>query len=326
MKFRAVIVAGGLLSIAVACGTSPATTPTCVPGQSIVCVGPGACAGGQVCNSEGTAYSACDCGSPRVDGGPVDSSSDVASVTDASGDVGIDSPSATDSGTTDGGPWTPKALAGLSLWLDDTVGVVMDPQKTGYVKRWLDQSGNGNDAEAMNFSGTGIALDPSAIKGHDAYNCGFQSFFQIPDSTSLHFGTGDFLVAMVMKLGSNNSTIDPSKMFWKGASVSLQIQPSSTTLHWLVGVQSIASTCPSGAFSAVIGRATALALEVGANTATGGTSTTDVTNGTVLQLCEPSSANTSPNSEIAEVIVVKGTVGSSDLANLRSYFKAKFGL
>jgi peptidoglycan/xylan/chitin deacetylase (PgdA/CDA1 family) len=34
----------------------------CIPGQSIACVGSGACQGGQVCNADGRAYGLCDCG------------------------------------------------------------------------------------------------------------------------------------------------------------------------------------------------------------------------------------------------------------------------
>src|SRR5262245_51437266 len=35
----------------------------CTPGQSIACVGPAGCAGGQVCKADGSGYEACDCGS-----------------------------------------------------------------------------------------------------------------------------------------------------------------------------------------------------------------------------------------------------------------------
>lgn len=41
----------------------------CTPGQSVACVGPGGCAGGQACNADGTAYEACDCGG-STDAGP----------------------------------------------------------------------------------------------------------------------------------------------------------------------------------------------------------------------------------------------------------------
>jgi hypothetical protein len=36
--------------------------PLCTPGASVACVGIGGCSGGQVCNADGSALSACDCG------------------------------------------------------------------------------------------------------------------------------------------------------------------------------------------------------------------------------------------------------------------------
>src|SRR5262245_41314689 len=34
----------------------------CTPGQSIACVGPAGCQGGQVCKADGSGYEPCDCG------------------------------------------------------------------------------------------------------------------------------------------------------------------------------------------------------------------------------------------------------------------------
>ena len=52
--------AGGMSS---GSGT-PATSggQVCTPGQSVSCVGPGACAGGQVCEADGMSFGACACG------------------------------------------------------------------------------------------------------------------------------------------------------------------------------------------------------------------------------------------------------------------------
>jgi hypothetical protein len=38
----------------------------CTPGATQTCVGPGACAGGQVCRTDGTGYGPCDCGPSKV--------------------------------------------------------------------------------------------------------------------------------------------------------------------------------------------------------------------------------------------------------------------
>ncbi len=73
-----------------ACGSDP----VCAPGASVACVGAGGCMGGQVCNAAGSGFGACACGTPIVDGGPVD----MFVAPDAS---------EPDLGTPDGGPPVP---------------------------------------------------------------------------------------------------------------------------------------------------------------------------------------------------------------------------
>lgn len=47
---------------------SPSPERVCVPGQSVACVGPAGCHGGQACASDGQSYEACEC-SPEAAGG-----------------------------------------------------------------------------------------------------------------------------------------------------------------------------------------------------------------------------------------------------------------
>src|SRR4051794_17196584 len=42
-------------------GSTAIPPPACVPGQSIACVGPAGCAGGQACAPDGRNYGACLC-------------------------------------------------------------------------------------------------------------------------------------------------------------------------------------------------------------------------------------------------------------------------
>jgi hypothetical protein len=42
--------------------TTTSTTRACVPGATQSCVGPGGCAGGQTCASDGARFDSCDCG------------------------------------------------------------------------------------------------------------------------------------------------------------------------------------------------------------------------------------------------------------------------
>ncbi len=55
--------------------------PLCTPGASVACVGTGGCAGGQVCNADGTGFGACSCG-PGPDGGTNDSGMNDSGTTD----------------------------------------------------------------------------------------------------------------------------------------------------------------------------------------------------------------------------------------------------
>lgn len=66
---RSVAIAVGILCIAAA---APAKAARCTPGQSIACVGPGGCKGGQVCNPDGHSFGACDCGGASAPGSGAD--------------------------------------------------------------------------------------------------------------------------------------------------------------------------------------------------------------------------------------------------------------
>jgi hypothetical protein len=61
----------GLVASAASCSSDHADP--CAPGASIACTGPGGCAGGQVCNGDGSGYGSCDCASagqsPESDSG-----------------------------------------------------------------------------------------------------------------------------------------------------------------------------------------------------------------------------------------------------------------
>jgi hypothetical protein len=51
-------------------GETVIAKPLCVPGQSVACVGPGACQGGQTCKADGSGYEACECAAMSEDAGP----------------------------------------------------------------------------------------------------------------------------------------------------------------------------------------------------------------------------------------------------------------
>lgn len=50
------------VGLGVVCLLAGCESQVCTPGTSVACVGAGGCAGGQVCNAEGSGFGACDCG------------------------------------------------------------------------------------------------------------------------------------------------------------------------------------------------------------------------------------------------------------------------
>jgi hypothetical protein len=252
-----------------------------------------------------------DSGGPSADSGSDGSLSDGGTGSDADADV-------------DAAAWTPKQLTGLSLWLDDTVGVVKDPANAGRVKRWLDQSGQGNNAEGTGGDGVTMlpAFNPAAVGGKDAIDCDVQTFFTIADAPSLKFGTGDFAIVLVSKVTA------PGSLFTKSSGdLSLTVTPESTltlsTAGAGGGVALLAGT-PTNKFSVIAARGATLRVQVGINTATGAVSTSDVSSSNApWSLCQSS---ISQKISLAEVIAVKGTLTDADLAKTLGYLNAKFGL
>jgi hypothetical protein len=62
----------------------------CVPGQSIACVGPGACQGGQACNADGRSYAPCACGAGGDAGVTLPDGNPCAPLTTIATDVYVD--------------------------------------------------------------------------------------------------------------------------------------------------------------------------------------------------------------------------------------------
>jgi hypothetical protein len=251
---------------------------------------------------------------------------DSSSSSDSGADASGDSPAETATG--DGAPWSPSNFTGLALWLNDTIGVVQDTGKPGYVRRWLDQSGNSNTADVPGYQSCEPSIDPAVLNGYDAIIMDNSSCnFVITDATSLQFGTGDFLVGAVVKVPSyatNELYIWDKSPYYTGLFLY-----QDTSNNFVVSINTDKATIAdpdTTKFHIVIVQGAALSLFVDTLTAAGSTNTMDISfAGTNVSLM--SGANNGVGGfELAEMVAVKGTVSAADLANLQGYFTQKFKL
>jgi hypothetical protein len=292
----------------------------CVPGQSSACTGNAGCSGSQVCNASGT-YDPCSCGnSPDAgfDSSPPDGSPPDSGPTDSGQQDVVDA--------ADAAPFSVLSLPGLVVWLEASMGIVYDTQQTGVLKRWQDQSGNGNDAVVSNCgSPCYVTIDPKTINGHDAVINGSGGFspsvLRIADVASLQMGTGDWGVVMVMMPGTsqNSNTCDlwnkggtnngGMGIFEKGNALSMSAPGQSlnltTTQKWQI----------------MSARGKNLEMSAGGNSATAPAYTANVDAiGSFVDFAGEY------NTEIAEVIAIKGTLSDNNLAQIQAYYKQKYKL
>lgn len=253
-------------------------------------------------------------------------------------DAGPDATDAMDGGTdADGGSLPPQVLchAGNCLTLPDAVrsNLVLLlwpsnlPAVGDAVSIWADQSGHGNDAHAIypsappHVTPDGVHLDSTQLG----------SGFEIADSPSLDFASGDFTVIVLAGLASSNDSV---VLFSK--SDGARLNSRRVTLWWALSspssgrpqgsvndVQLIAPTDTTQPSVGVYGvrrqadhvelrlnGAVLISDDLPAGSAT--TSTQDIFLGTGSQVGAVADS-------IGGVIVVRGAIASDDLRSLESF-------
>jgi hypothetical protein len=219
-------------------------------------------------------------------------------------------------------------LPGLVVWLDDTVGVVQSPSMAGVVARWLDQSGQGNTANPVNTQGAAgfnFTIDPAVVNGHDAIICPANgTWLSISDGADVQFGTGDFGILVVERFAGSGDFVDKLDTMGGGPGWSLGLSSGIYGLTTASGSAVVAAT-NSGNFHIIAGRGALLRIAADTATGTGPTNTSDLDFvGGAMRLCFGGTIGI--QNELAEVIVVKGTLSDANLANATAYLKTKFGL
>ena len=283
---------------------------------------------------------ACSSDTPNV---PLDATTDT-TTQDVANDVGNDA--SLDAADADAGPWSPKTLPNLVLWLDSEVGVTAEIPDGGFSARitsWKDQSGNGNDAVP---SGAGFAPRPgSSLGGHPSIH--FQGTrLEISDATSLQLGTGDFALAVV---GRHTTAVDAGVGY--GFFLTKQNATNPFAGPALIGNDALGSSVvmfqartgdgqvktPTTGFNAnqpllmvVTRTGTAVDLRLGgasAATASGAPFGVDLSAvGRSLMLGDGPTGGQGLTGDVSEVVMVKGSVAPQDVSKLEGYLKTKYGL
>ncbi len=312
---------------------------SCIPGDSKGCVGMNGCTGYQACKANGTGYEPCHCGTSTATSGSGGSSSSSQASAQSSGpgstsSVTTTTTSASTTGSTGAGGggqnWTPKSLAGLSLWLDGDLGIIFNPQKPGIVSKWLDQSGNNNNGVA----GGNTSINPAAINGHQTLTCPpLQTPLSLGHNASLEWSPNSFIIGVVFRadikpadnfpielMQRNPQDIINKKQFdvYVGVGYNLVIQLDADKLALPFQGQTWSSD-----FHVAVARGPKLKLALDGSVATSA-ATTDLAFGTQdLVLCGAYASN---KVEYAEIVMAKGTITDTDETKLTAYFKTKYGL
>ncbi len=274
-------------------------------------------------------------------------------VPDAGQDAALDSSapdsSTPDSGTPDvappdaspdAGPFDPGKVPGLALWLDAAKGVTADG--SGNVSKWADQSGNANDAVQNILSLEPVVVTPG-INGKAVIRfappAATAPNLTIADAATLRLGTGDFFIGIVAKRPTANGSLGCvlSKQVtpnpYAGYAIYLNLSASHAGGQ-LDANNNVLST--GGPYADGVARQFAFARTSGAATfrVNGvvegnlpGTSVNSDAVGVPLSI-----GGVAPNGlhglagDVAEIVIVKGTISTSDSAAIESYFKTKYAL
>ncbi len=314
------------------------------------------------------ALSALACGGSDaiIDGGDGDSATNDAPSDSALVDSGGDASSVDSGGDVDGGSFDPLSVPGLVLWLEGDVAASITTQLNdagvSKVTKWADQTSHHNDA--VGFAQFPVA-DPTVKSGAinslpamhfdqgTATSGSFGQELTIADNadTSLQWGTGDFLVAIVgdfdndpakgaalgvgdfySKIGIGGSTVT-GVMFTGNVSTGSNSTPTAglifstqTTAGNFVTTATAYNTGAPHLF-ALRRRGGALDLLVdGTSVASASGSNIDVSNAKSVT-CIGSFGDPAferLDGDIGEILAVKGNLSLSDEAGLIGHLKTKW--
>ncbi|HEX4517298.1 MAG TPA: hypothetical protein VH054_27320 [Polyangiaceae bacterium] len=233
-----------------------------------------------------------------------------------------------DSTTADGGPLAPNQIPNLVLWVDSMHGITTDNTCTKNVVLWADQSPHKN-----NLKNT---LDPCqntptvSLSGYKSFDVvqfnpsGTGQLLHATDDPSIHLGTSDFAIAMVIQ---NPHFGEDGRIWDQGA---LQIFEYGTST-FTASVQNVGNVLQApfsaNAFHVVVLRGPAFEARVDGVTTKGTNPNVDLSAGGGLDFgCVATQGNDTPETDYLEVIEYQGTVSDAQVVGLESWLKNKYGL
>lgn len=230
------------------------------------------------------------------------------------------------------------------MWLSADQGVTASSNS---VVAWADRSTAGNNA-TQTVAQRQPMLVANVLAGHPVIRFNAQNM-QIADAASLQWGTGDFVIEMVASWKNATSATPGYAMLVSKQSTgsgypgpSLWGNFAAPSLDTVLGSQidtsnyarSTANALNDGVVRVVGARRTGTTLEVrlggaAAGSATVGTIDVNATGFPMYIGGQPSGATAvyqALDGDIAEIVLVKGSVSTADLTDLETYLKTKYGL
>jgi hypothetical protein len=322
---------------------STGSSHVCAPGAQVTCGCPaGEPQSVQVCKPDGSGFGPCGCsGGSTSSGGhggatsssghggaSTSNSSTSTTSTMSAASTTASSTTSTSSGTGGGDagitPLSADQIPGLSLWLDSSKGTVPDSQYPMLVHIWADQSTHGNNA-----STTAYQQEPALINfGYKSFNVveynvgGALKILTINDDPSLHFGTGDFAVAMVMK----ESQMQTTPIFQRTDNgLVFSVDNNFNVVTPTAQAHAVLTASPTG-WHIIVVRGAALEIRIDGVATAGTTNATDLSNPSSIWLGAVIGPNEYATIDWLQVIAYQGHVSDAQVAGLESYLKMTYGL
>ncbi len=229
----------------------------------------------------------------------------------------------------DAGPLAPNQIPNLVLWLDSMKGITTDNVCTKNVVVWADQSPHKNNVKNT--------LDPClntptvSLSGYKSFDVvqfipnGTGQLLHATDDLSIHLGTADFAIAMVMQ----NPQSGQDGRIWDQGAIQLFVHgPTSTFTASVQNVGNVLQAPLSAStFHVVVLRGPAFEVRIDGVSTKGTNPNVDLSTGGGLDFgCVATQGNDTPETDYMEVVEYQGTVSDAQVIGLESWLKSKYGL